>query len=97
MNLIQFVREVFVEIRDHSGRTLLQTLGVILGVGLKPTPTDNVDDNQISIGHMWHLNPAMLFGKLGCIDAALKALDIRHGSGALEAACAWIASTSKDE
>ena len=32
MNLLQFAREGFVEIREHAGRTLLQTLGVILGV-----------------------------------------------------------------
>jgi putative ABC transport system permease protein len=32
MNPIQFIREGFVEIREHLGRTLLQTLGVILGV-----------------------------------------------------------------
>lgn len=32
MHLIQFVREGFVEIREHAGRTVLQTLGVILGV-----------------------------------------------------------------
>ncbi len=33
MNLGQFVREGFVEVREHLGRTVLQTLGVILGVG----------------------------------------------------------------
>ncbi len=70
-------------------------MGVILGVGLKPTPTATVVDDGFRIGHMGHLNPAMLFGTLGCIDAGLKALDIRHGSGALEAASTWIASTSK--
>jgi ABC-type antimicrobial peptide transport system permease subunit len=32
MNPAQFIREGFVEIREHLGRTLLQTLGVILGV-----------------------------------------------------------------
>ena len=32
MNPIHFVREGFVEVREHAGRTLLQTLGVILGV-----------------------------------------------------------------
>ncbi len=32
MNVLQFVREGFVEIREHGGRTLLQALGVILGV-----------------------------------------------------------------
>ncbi|MCU0235079.1 MAG: ABC transporter permease, partial [Thermoanaerobaculales bacterium] len=32
MNPAQFIREGFVEIREHIGRTVLQTLGVILGV-----------------------------------------------------------------
>jgi len=32
VNLVQFVREGFVEIREHAGRTVLQTLGVVLGV-----------------------------------------------------------------
>jgi len=32
MNVLHFVREGFVEIREHLGRTMLQTLGVILGV-----------------------------------------------------------------
>ncbi|MGQ7845191.1 pyridoxal-phosphate-dependent aminotransferase family protein [Granulosicoccus sp. 3-233] len=66
-------------------------LGVVLGVGLKPTPTATVVDTGFRIGHMGHLNPAMLFGTLASIDAGLKALDIPHGSGALEAASSWIA------
>lgn len=32
MNPVQLVREGLVEIREHAGRTILQTLGVILGV-----------------------------------------------------------------
>ena len=32
MNPAQFIREGFVEIREHLGRTVLQTIGVILGV-----------------------------------------------------------------
>ena len=32
MNPAQFIREGFVEIREQFGRTVLQTLGVILGV-----------------------------------------------------------------
>ena len=71
-------------------------MGVVLGVGLKQTPTADVIDNGFRIGHMGHLNPVMLFGTLGCIDAGLKALNIPHGSGALEAACEWIAGASKD-
>ena len=71
-----------------------QEMGVILGVGLQPTPTATIVDDGFRIGHMGHLNPSMLFGTLGCIDAGLKALDIQHGSGALEAATAWIAGAS---
>jgi len=73
-----------------------QKMGVTLGVGLMPTPTATVVDNGFRIGHMGHLNPSMLFGTLGCIDAGLKAIDIPHGSGALDAACTWIAGASKD-
>ena len=32
MNPAQFIREGFVEIREHFGRAVLQTLGGILGV-----------------------------------------------------------------
>ncbi len=35
---------------------------------------------------MGHLNIPMLTGTLASIDCALKALDIDHGSGAVEAA-----------
>jgi alanine-glyoxylate transaminase/serine-glyoxylate transaminase/serine-pyruvate transaminase len=35
---------------------------------------------------MGHLNVPMVMGTLGAIDSALKANDIPHGNGALEAA-----------
>ena len=38
------------------------------------------------IGHMGHLNPPMLLGALATIDTALKALNIPHGRGAVDAA-----------
>ncbi len=59
-------------------------MGVLSGVGLKPTPTASVLDNGFRIGYTGHLSLAMQFGTLGCIDAGLKALDIPHGTGALE-------------
>ncbi|MEL6210449.1 MAG: alanine--glyoxylate aminotransferase family protein, partial [Pseudomonadota bacterium] len=40
------------------------------------------------MGHMGHVNAQMVMGALGSIGAGLKALDIEHGSGALEAAAA---------
>lgn len=70
-------------------------LGVTLGVGLNLQPTTAVIDCRFRIGHMGHLNPAMLLGTLGCVDAGLKALDIPHGTGALEAASTSIASATR--
>jgi alanine-glyoxylate transaminase/serine-glyoxylate transaminase/serine-pyruvate transaminase len=70
--------------------------GVILGVGLKLQPAAATVDNGFRIGHMGHLNPAMLLGTLACVDAGLKALEIAHGAGALEAASAWIARASEN-
>ena len=61
--------------------------GVTLGVGLA---LDGILDRQpndiFRIGHMGHLNVPMVMGTLSAIDAGLKALNYRHGSGALEAA-----------
>lgn len=65
---------------EHEG-------GLTLGIGLGLTePGTPGWDKVFRIGHMGHLNPLMLMGCLGTIDAGLKALDIPHGSGALEAA-----------
>ena len=41
---------------------------------------------------MGHVNAHMIMGALGTIDAGLKALDIPHGRGALEAASSVIAT-----
>lgn len=59
------------------------TLGVGLGLDGATTPPG---DSLFRIGHMGHLNPPMLMGTLGTIDAGLKALGIAHGGGALRAA-----------
>lgn len=64
------------------------TLGVGLGMSLPGTPEW---DRNFRIGHMGHLNVPMVIGVLGAIDAAMKAHNIPHGSGALEAASARIA------
>jgi alanine-glyoxylate transaminase/serine-glyoxylate transaminase/serine-pyruvate transaminase len=58
--------------------------GVTLGVGM-PGPDDDADA-LFRIGHMGHLNPAMLLGALAAIETGLGALDIAHGSGGVAAA-----------
>ncbi len=64
-----------------------QYCGITLGVGLgMAEPDDPAWHGFFRIGHMGHVNSQMINGVLGSIDAALKALDIPHGSGALEAA-----------
>lgn len=65
-----------------------QTAGLTLGIGLGRTPPDA----YFRIGHMGHLNPQMILGVLATIEAGLQALDIAHGSGAVDAAAAVIAA-----
>jgi len=61
--------------------------GLTLGIGLgMETPEDPKSDGFFRIGHMGHVNAQMVMGALGSIGAALKALGIPHGAGALEAA-----------
>lgn len=62
--------------------------GLTLGIGLGRAPADA----YFRIGHMGHINAHMIMGALGTIDAGLKALEIPHGSGALEAAARVIAT-----
>ena len=61
--------------------------GLVLGIGLgldgALAPTGG---GIFRIGHMGHLNPPMVLGTLGTIDAGLKALGIAHGGGALRVA-----------
>ncbi len=71
--------------QDHAGLTL--------GIGLEAAGTN--PDEIFRIGHMGHLNPPSLLGTLGTIEAGLRALDIPHGSGGLEAAAAVIADSGK--
>jgi alanine-glyoxylate transaminase/serine-glyoxylate transaminase/serine-pyruvate transaminase len=61
--------------------------GVTLGIGLgMASEEDPRADGFFRIGHMGHVNAQMVMGALGSIAAALAALDIPHGPGALEAA-----------
>ena len=61
--------------------------GLTLGIGLGRSPADA----YFRIGHMGHVNAQMIMGVLGTIEAGLTALDIPHGTGALEAAAGVIA------
>lgn len=66
--------------------------GVTLGIGLGFGEPGSAEwDRHFRIGHMGHQNVPMIMGVLGTIDTALKALDIPHGGGALEAATAVLA------
>lgn len=56
--------------------------GVTLGIGLGRAP----ESAWFRIGHMGHVNAHMVLGTLAVIEAGLTALDIPHGSGALDAA-----------
>ncbi len=62
--------------------------GLTLGIGLGRDPAED----YFRIGHMGHLSGHMIMGALGTIDAGLKALNIPHGRGALDAASEVIAT-----
>jgi alanine-glyoxylate transaminase/serine-glyoxylate transaminase/serine-pyruvate transaminase len=75
-------------LRDWTEENLNLTLGIGLGMA---TPGDPEWHGFFRLGHMGHVSGHMIMGLLGGIDAGLKALDIPHGPGALEAASAVIA------
>lgn len=61
--------------------------GVTLGIGLgMAAPNDPAWHGFFRIAHMGHVNAHMTLGALAVIDGGLKALDIPHGQGALDAA-----------
>lgn len=64
--------------------------GVVLGVGL-----GELAGKAFRIAHMGHANAPMLFGTLGAIEMALKALKVPHGEGAVQAAIDYLASEVK--
>lgn len=69
--------------------------GLTLGIGLDMEGPDGEASGPIfRIGHMGHLSPPMILGTLATIDAALKALDIPHGRGAIDRAAAIIAAAA---
>lgn len=65
------------------------TLGIGLGMALSHEPAYN---DYLRIGHMGHVNAHMVMGVLGTMEAGLCALDIPHGSGAIEAAARALAA-----
>ena len=69
-----------------------ENLGLTLGIGLgMAAPGDPAWHGFFRLGLMGHFNGHMILGLLGGIDAGLKALEIPHGDGALEAASRVIA------
>ena len=72
---------------------LIENTGVTLGIGLgMSTPDDPDADGFFRVGHMGHVNAHMVLGVIGAIETGLCALDIPHGSGALDAAIAVCAA-----
>jgi len=60
--------------------------GVVVGVGIS-----SLSGKALRIAHMGHINAPMLLGTLGAIEMSLKALDIPHGSGGVQAAIDYLA------
>jgi len=72
---------------------LEQNLGLTLGIGLGMAPSDTPDwHGYFRLGHMGHVNGQMVMGMLGGIETGLQALQIPHGSGAVEAAAKVLAA-----
>lgn len=70
-----------------------ENAGVTLGIGLGMADSNDPEwHGYFRVGHMGHVNSHMVMGVLGSIDAALKALNIQHGGGALDAASTFIAA-----
>lgn len=73
-------------------RWVQENIGLTLGIGLGMSePNDPNGDGFFRLGHMGHVNGQMILGLLGGIEAGLTALDIPHGTGAIEAAAKVIA------
>ena len=67
--------------------------GVTLGIGLgMADSSDPAYHGFFRVAHMGHVNAHMTLGMLSVIDAGLKALNIPHGDGALEAASRIVSS-----
>lgn len=75
-------------LEEHAG----VTLGIGLGMAL---PTDPSYGDFLRVAHMGHVNPHMTLGALASMEAGLQALNVPHGSGALDAAAAVIAEAAQ--
>ncbi|SLN61712.1 Soluble hydrogenase 42 kDa subunit [Pseudoruegeria aquimaris] len=71
------------DLRNWMSRNAGVTLGIGLGMA---DPKDPAWHGFFRIGHMGHVNSHMVLGVLGSIETGLRALDIPHGKGALDAA-----------
>ena len=61
--------------------------GLTLGIGLgMATEEDPNSDGFFRFGHMGHVNGQMIMGLLATVQTGMMALEIPHGTGALEAA-----------
>lgn len=65
------------------------TLGIPLGMA---RPGEPEYGDWLRIAHMGHVNAHMVMGALGVIEAGLKALQVPHGSGGLQAAAEVLAA-----
>ena len=67
--------------------------GVTLGIGLgMATPEDPQAAGFLRVAHMGHVNAHMTLGVLSVMEAGLRALNIPHGAGALDAASAVVSA-----
>lgn len=74
---------------------LRDNAGVELGIGIGFSGSKFLDGKAVCrIAHMGHLNPVMILGVLGAIEAGFQACEIPFGQGGSEAAADFIAKNS---
>ncbi len=70
---------------DELRRVCEERAGLTIGLGI-----GSFEGRGIRIGHMGHLNPPMLLGTLGTIEAALHSMDAPMGGSGVAAAAAFL-------
>lgn len=76
-----------VDIGWETSERVVDIVTDVFGIGLgMAEPSDPVYHGFLRVAHMGHVNAHMTLGMLAVIDAGLKALNIPHGEGAIEAA-----------